>query len=153
MPAMRSQAGVTLLEIMLALGLLAVGSYLTIEGIGQMTSITKETKNLSSTERQINVIVDNIRTGLGVYQITFDPSTSVKEQMLNISTLPMAWNVGAVVPVKECEPKKNCPAGRYGFVVQPKTASSKGLYQVTLRMTHPDWNEKYRDYEFLVTVQ
>lgn len=150
---LKSEAGVTLLEIMLALGILMLGSYLTIEGINQMESISRDTRNLSTTERQISMIVENIRTGLGTYQITFDPSKDVLKKMLDLKTLPMAWSNGVVIAVEECSITKTCPPGRYGYVVQPMQGQSKGLYIVTLRMTHPEWKEPFRDYEFLVTIQ
>ncbi|HEY8279619.1 MAG TPA: type II secretion system protein [Bdellovibrionota bacterium] len=149
---MRNQRGFTLLEVMFALGILIVGTYLAAEGVNQIEDLSKDTRTLSATERQINLIVDNIRTGLGNYQISYDYSREAKEELLDLKKLPMAWAAGVVEEVAKCEPKKTCPQGRYGFVVQP-VERFRGLYTVTLRMTHKDWKEPYRDYEFLVTVQ
>lgn len=149
---LRNQAGVTLLEIIFALAILMVGTYIVVEGVGQLENTSRATRNLSSTERQINAIVDNIRTSLGHYQITYDASSTVRENLLKLETLPMAWSNGKVSPVEECAPTKSCPLGRYGFVISP-LPHYRGLYNVTLRMTNPEWKEPYREYTFLATVQ
>lgn len=151
---LKNQRGVTLLEIMFAMGILALGTYLTIEGVDQLSESTRSTKNISSTERQIAMIVDNIRTSLGQYQINYDPSSATKQEALELDSLPMEWDPGVErLAIPEClADKKKCLGGRYGFVVQP-LEEPRGLYTVTLRMTHRDWKEPFREYTFLVTVQ
>ena len=108
----RGQKGFTLLEIMFSLGILVLGIYLIVEGINQMDVSSKETRLLSSTERTINAIADNIRTSLGSYQITYDSSTVAKENLLGLATLPMAWGPGTVMPVSKCSSALACPKGR-----------------------------------------
>jgi type II secretory pathway pseudopilin PulG len=153
MKHLRNQGGVTLLEILFALGILVVGTYLVVEGVNQMESSSRQTRLLSSTEKQINAIVDNIRTSLGSYQITYDASDAVTAKLLDPANLPMAWGPNTVMAVKDCAPTKSCPLGRYGFIITP-LAGSRGLYTVTLRMTNEEWKgEKFREYKFLATVQ
>ncbi len=148
-----NQKGVTLLEIMFALGILIVGTYLTVEGLDKITDLSSDTRNMSTTERQVAMIVDNIRTGLGQYQINYNFSPEAKQAALNVNDLPMEWDAGVVRNVTNtCKTQKKCLAGRYGFVVQPME-EPRGLYSVTLRMTHREWKEPFRDYTFLVTVQ
>jgi type II secretory pathway pseudopilin PulG len=147
---LRGEGGVTLLEIMFALGILMVGTYVVVEGVNQLDESSRQTRNMSTTERQINAIVDNIRTGLGSYQITYDATQAAA--MLDPTKLPMAWTSGNIAAVADCAHNHTCPPGRYGFVITPMP-NYKGLYTVTLRMTWPDWKEPYRDYKFLATVQ
>jgi prepilin-type N-terminal cleavage/methylation domain-containing protein len=149
-----NEDGMTLLEIMFALAVLGLGAYLTIEGVSQMRDMSKTTLNMSSTERQITMIVDNIRTSLGQYQINYDSTPEAKQTALDLAKLPMEWDPGVERPVTaDClANKQKCLGGRYGFVVQPLD-DPRGLYSVTLRMTHREWREPFRDYEFLVTVQ
>ena len=147
-----NERGATLLEIMFALGILIIGTYLVVEGVNQMENSSKETQLLSTTERQINTIVDNIRTSLGNYQITYDPKAV--DTLLALNSLPMAWAPGVVLAVKDCSPTKSCPPNRFGFVIVPVAGlGSRGLYKVTLRMTNAEWKEPFREYHFLATVQ
>jgi prepilin-type N-terminal cleavage/methylation domain-containing protein len=146
------QRGFTLVEIMLAVAVLVVGAYLTAEGVNQMDSAAKDTRLLSSTERTINAIADNIRTSLGSYQITYDASVATKNKMLDVAKLPMAWGPGLIVSVTTCTATKSCPIGRYGFLITPMP-NYRGLYSVTLRMTTPEWKDAYREFTFLATVQ
>ncbi len=165
--SLRSEKGFTLLEILFALGILIVGVYLISEGVNQMDASSRQARLLSSTERTINAIVDNIRTGLTNYQISYDPSPATREAMLNLAKLPMAWGPGVTMPVYKSPgpglPPVNqcvtsggqnagCPVGRYGVYIAP-LPGNPGLYSVTLRMTTPEWKEPYRDYTFLATVQ
>lgn len=151
---MKCQSGFTLLEIMFALAILVLGVYMTVEGVNQMSELSRETKNLSTTERQITMIVDNVRTSLSQYQINYEYSAEAKLAALQLDTLPMEWDPGIERAVTaDClGPAKKCLGGRYGFVVQP-VEQYRGLYMITLRMTHRDWKEPFREFEFLVTVQ
>jgi type II secretory pathway pseudopilin PulG len=150
---LHNQKGVTLLEVMFALGILIVGTYLTVKGVDSLQDATRATKNMSSTERQISMIVDNIRTSLGMYQINYSYAASAKEDALAIAKLPMEWDPGVERPLTDdCKNHQKCLGGRYGFVIQP-VEQARGLYTITLRMTHRDWKEPFREYQFLVTVQ
>jgi prepilin-type N-terminal cleavage/methylation domain-containing protein len=40
-----NQSGLTLLEVMFAVGILAVGTYLVVEGVNQMQDASKATRN------------------------------------------------------------------------------------------------------------
>jgi type II secretory pathway pseudopilin PulG len=149
---MTNQRGFTLLEIFFALGIMVLGVYLISEGVNQMDVSSRESRLLSSTERTINVIADNIRTGLASYQITYDTNPSAIEKALDVSTLPMAWGPGTVISVADCTAAGGCPTGRFGYVITP-APNTMGLYTVTLRMTNSEWKDPYRDYTFLATVQ
>jgi hypothetical protein len=151
MPSLFKQEGVTLLEVMFAVGILVVGTFVTIKGIDSMQDMTTKTRVMSSTDRQIALIIENIRTSLALYQInyTFDSTSRANA----LQDMPMEWSSGIERPVTPaCKNNNVCLPGRYGFVVQPIEAY-RGLYEVTLRLTHTEWTEKFREYKFLVTVQ
>jgi len=145
---MRSSKGFTLIETAVALGVAAIGSFLILKGMDSMRDLTEETLLLSSNERQIHAIADNLRTGIEQHQINFDYSDASTNRELKLEDLPMAWDVGQSAPKEEC---KNC-RGRYGYTIQV-LERYRGLYQVTLRVTHKEWREPFRDYKFVVTVK
>ncbi len=148
-----NQKGVSLIEMMTAIGILAVGVVMVMRGVDSMQDMTKQTRNMSSTDRQVAMIVENIRTSLGQYQVHFNYSADSKSEALDVDNLPMEWSAGVERPISnDCRVKKICLPGRYGFIIQP-IENYRGLYEVTLRMTHTDWKDKYREFRFLATVQ
>jgi len=142
------QRGYSFVEVLLALGLLALMSYFVSEGLDQMRGLSNDTLTLSANERQITTIADNIRTGLDSYQVNFAHSAEAREVALDEKSLPMAWDLGVTAPVAECKVCK----GRYGYTVQI-LEQYRGLYLVTLRVKHEDWTEPFRDYQFVVTAK
>ncbi|QDK38087.1 hypothetical protein [Bdellovibrio sp. NC01] len=142
--------GQTIVEALVGLGLLTVVGFTFTGGMISLRNSTKSAVVLSSTERQINDIAENIKAGVENYQVNFDYKTGTKES-LNVDTLPMAWDNGIITTRAQC-PK--C-AGTYGFVIQP-LEQYRGLYQVTMRLTHESWkknNEEFRDYTFVVSAK
>lgn len=142
--------GQTIVEAIVGLGLLTVVGFTFTGGMMSLRNSTKSAVLLSSTERQINDIAENIKAGVENYQVNFDYKTGTKES-LNVETLPMAWDNGIITTRDKC-PK--CP-GTYGFVIQPME-QYRGLYQVTMRLTHEAWkknNEAFRDYTFVVSAK
>lgn len=148
MRMLRGESGATLIELAIAFGLVLVGAYFGYGGLEALRSTSKATQTLSANERQIAAILDNLRTGADAYQVNYEFSAASREALLSPERLPMAWDIGRIVPVAECE---KCP-GRYGYVLQPVEAY-RGLYRVNLRVTHRDWKGAPKDYEFLVTIK
>lgn len=144
----KTQAGFTMVEIFIALAIMAVGIYGVTTGMDSMRDIAEDTMILSANERQINNIADNIRTGLEQYQINFNYTDQSTQTELKVQDLPMAWDIGINARAVDCP---NCK-GKYGYTVQVLEAY-RGLYMVTLRITHKDWSEPYRDYKFVVTLK
>lgn len=140
--------GFTLIETGVALGVAAIGAFMILKGMDSMRDLTEDTLLLSSNERQIHAIADNLRTGLEQQQINFDYSDASTKRELKIEDLPMGWDVGISAPKDSCP---NC-RGRYGYTIQV-LERYRGLYQVTLRVTHKEWREPFRDYKFVVTVK
>lgn len=144
----RSNLGFTLVEALVATGIIVIGGMALVEGLSSIRNISTNTQLLSSTEKQINEIAENIRGSLSNYQINFNYTDSDRESILNAENLPMAWDVGVITTPEKCG---TCQ-GRFGYIIQPLDLF-RGLYNVTIRMTHKSWSEPFRDYQFVVTVK
>jgi hypothetical protein len=90
-------------------------------------------------------VIENMRSAIENFQITYDATPTQKEASLKVENLPVAWSLDLTAPVVDC---LKCP-GRLGYTIQPFDGM-RGLYLVTVRVTHTDWTEAYRDYEFVV---
>lgn len=147
LPAKTAQAGYSLIEALIAASMVAfIGCTLAL-GLFQYRRIVARSQLTQVVESQIRDIVENIRPNIGQYQILFDYRDQAREDALQTARLPMAWTVGLITPVENCP---DCP-GRYGYVIQPVPAFN-GLYRLTLRLTHTQW-ERPREYMFLVTTK
>ncbi|WP_374033230.1 hypothetical protein ACES2I_10430 [Bdellovibrio bacteriovorus] len=146
----RNQKGQTIVEAIVGFGLITMVGLTFVGGMVSLRNTTKNTLLLSSTDKQVNDIAENIKSGVENYQINYDSDRSVSE-LLNPDTLPMAWDNGKVALRKDCS---TC-AGTYGYVIQPYP-EFRGLYKVTLRVTHKSWIEKgeaFKDYHFVVSAK
>nr|BFD67100.1 hypothetical protein HAGR004_21220 [Bdellovibrio sp. HAGR004] len=146
----QNNQGQTLVEALVGFGLIVIVGFAFTGGMVSLRNTTRSTVELSSTDKQINDIAENIKSGVENYQVNFDYKEGASSALAP-DTLPMAWDNGISVPKEECE---TC-AGRYGFTIQPYE-NYRGLYKVTLRMTHTSWKEKneaFRDYIFVVSAK
>ncbi|WII71579.1 hypothetical protein QJS83_14005 [Bdellovibrio sp. 22V] len=139
--------GQTIIEALVGLGLITIVGFAFTGGMVQLRKTTAKTVNFSSTEKQVNDIAENIKAGVENYQINFNYKDEGTSNALALENLPMAWDVGKVLPRSEC---KEC-AGTYGYTIQPY-GDYRGLYKVTLRMTHKTWSEP-KDYIFVVSAK
>lgn len=155
--------GFSILEAMLGLAMLTlVGSFF-ISGITGMRKVAKDSGTKNSLYKQINDVIENIRPNVRMYQITYGTSDEERDRLLAVDKLPMAWGNGSLSTAEKCP---SCP-GRYGYVIQAYP-SIKGLYIVTVRMSHKDWAQGqetqdgtptavgsygYLDYQFVVNAQ
>jgi type II secretory pathway pseudopilin PulG len=149
-----SSSGFSLLETMIATGLLA--AFIATSSVIYI-SIQKHTSDAarnSVANAEINNILDNIRTGVQNYQLNFD-STATPTTTLQTANLPMAWDVGVITTAAACPHCK----GRYGFYIQPILSGSgsltyPGLDMVYVRISNSDWPDpSYQDYQFVVSVK
>lgn len=150
-----NQKGQTIVESLVGLGLISVIGLAFSGGMVALRNATKTSVVMSSTERQINDIAENIKAGVENYQVNYNfdtaGTTTNLDKALDYQNLPMAWDNEITTS------RDNCPkcAGTYGYIIQPLEAY-RGLFQVTLRLTHKDWaahGEKYRDYTFVVSAK
>lgn len=156
-----NQKGISILEVLLGLAMITlVGSFF-ISGIVNMKKVATDSGTKNSLYKQINDVIENIRPNVRMYQINYFTSDKERENALATERLPMAWGNGIMSTAKECP---GCP-GRYGFVIQAYPGL-KGLYLVTVRMTHRDWAQNaapgmvvqpkdfgFVDYQFVVNAQ
>ncbi len=145
-----NQHGQTLVEAIIGFALITVVGLAFTGGMVSLRNTTKHTVLMSTTEKQISDIAENIKAGVENYQVNFVPD-SAGEDPLDLDKLPMAWDNGVSMPKDDCE---TC-AGRYGYTIQQYN-NFRGLYKVTLRMTHTSWaakGEKSRDYIFVVSAK
>lgn len=140
--------GQTILETLIGSALIAIVGLAFVGGIIALRNTAKQTLVLSSTEKQIADIAENIKAGVENYQVNFDYSEESLAAALDPEKLPMAWDNGISVQRKDCE---TC-SGTFGYTIQPYEAY-RGLYKVTLRMTHKSWPEKFRDYIFVMSAK
>ncbi len=134
---------------------LIVSSVIVFVGMAAFTSFyinsLKLTKNIQlsgTSNKVVSRILENIRNVTHQSQINFDYSQSASKY-LDVSSLPMAWDSGSVGTPAKCPECK----GRYGYTIQPYE-NYRGLYLVTIRMTHPSWGtgpEDYKDYTFITS--
>jgi len=146
----KNSRGYTFIEVLIAMGLLTVVMFSLVGGLVSLKGTSRDSLVLSSSERQVDDVAENIKSGIENYQINFNYKES-KNTSLALESLPMAWDVGVLTTREECP---TC-AGSYGYVIQPME-QFRGLYLVTLRMTHKTWKAKgetYRDYAFVVSAK
>lgn len=146
----QNNKGQSIVEVLVGLGLISIIGFAFSGGMVQLRNTTKDSVVLSATDRQVSDIAENIKSGVENYQVNYNYGVTAGS-LLDLSSLPMAWDNGIVAARTDC-PK--C-AGTYGYVIQP-VDSYRGLYQVTLRMTHKAWaakGEQYRDYVFVVSAK
>lgn len=145
---MTNNRGFTIVESLIALGLVVLLGVIFSSALLSLNKTTNENLTSSTSERQLASIAENIRVGVEHYQVNFE-SQGNESEVLKLENLPMAWDSSRVLPRSECE---NCP-GTFGFTVRPLD-DFRGLFLVTLRMTHKSWKEKgeqYRDFNFVVS--
>jgi hypothetical protein len=142
--------GQTIVESLVALGLITFVGLVFFGGLVQLRKTTNDSLLDSATDRQIADIAENIKAGVQKYQVNFNLDKAAVENLLKVENLPMAWDVGVVAEKSQCG---RCQ-GTYGYVIQPYD-KYRGLYLVTLRLSHKSWlpNETYRDYNFVVSAK
>ncbi|HEX7673085.1 MAG TPA: hypothetical protein VF412_02885 [Bdellovibrio sp.] len=163
MKQLKNKNGLSILEALLGLAMLTlVGSFF-ISGMMGMKKVAKDSGTKNSLYKQINDVIENIRPNVRMYQINYAGTDEERDRALAVDKLPMAWGNGTISTAKECP---GCP-GRYGYVIQAYP-NMKGLYLVTVRMSHKDWAQGmptaegtptsvgtfgYLDYQFVVNAQ
>lgn len=147
MSRLRGQGGFAIIENLVSLVIILMATGALMSAIMVYRRVAHSVETQSSQEKQVLQIIENVRTGLENYQISFAVGDAERDRLLASSKLPMAWDAEIVTA------KENCPGcpGRFGYVVQP-FEGMRGLYLVTMRMTHKDWDIP-KDYEFVVSAK
>lgn len=143
-----SNQGFTIMEGMVALAFVALLLFFSVSAIQQVKTISSSVSTGVASEKQILEIVENARSNFVSFKTNYKFYTeSQAEAFLTDDKLSMAWDKNIIAPVGQCE---SC-RGRYGFVIQPYE-KFRGLYIMTLRMTHKDWPQEKR-FRFLVSAK
>ncbi|MEK2690514.1 type IV pilus modification PilV family protein [Bdellovibrio sp. GT3] len=141
--------GQTIVEALVALGLISVIGLTFAGGMVSLRNTSKASLMASATDRQVSDIAENIKAGVQDYQVNFNYDQTKIDDFLPPENLPMLWDVGMVAERGNCDKCR----GSYGYIIQPYEIY-RGLYLVTLRMTHSSWApEKFRDYTFVVSAK
>ncbi|WP_413587400.1 type IV pilus modification PilV family protein [Bdellovibrio sp. HCB274] len=141
--------GQTIVEALVALGLISVIGLTFAGGMVSLRNTSKASLMASATDRQVSDIAENIKAGVQEYQVNFNYDQTKIDDYLPVDKLPMLWDVGRVAERGSCDTCK----GSYGYIIQPYEVY-RGLYLVTLRMTHESWApDKFRDYTFVVSAK
>lgn len=142
--------GFTVIECLVALAIISVIGILFASAMDGFRRINRESLSMSSADREINEILENVRSSVESHQVMFDSSSESRERILDPKNLPMAWDVGLHGTAEQCP---GC-GGRHGYVIQPFVGGGmSGLYLITLRMTYRKWSETYKDFQFVVTTK
>ncbi|WP_413578453.1 hypothetical protein ACLVWU_07935 [Bdellovibrio sp. HCB290] len=141
--------GQTIIEALVALGLISVIGLTFAGGMANLYKTSQSSLMAGSTDRQVSDIAENIKAGVQDYQVNFNYDQTKIDDFLPPDKLPMLWDIGRVAERGNCD---TCQ-GSYGYIIQPYELY-RGLYLVTLRMTHKSWApEKFRDYTFVVSAK
>jgi prepilin-type N-terminal cleavage/methylation domain-containing protein len=143
---MNNKKGFTLVEVMIAAGILGGILYWFSGGTSFLSTRNKQLEELMIMERHVNSLYENIQSNIDVYQITYDPkefNSNTDPTNLN-KYLPLAWDMKILTNVNNC---MQCP-GRMGYVIVPLDGY-RGLYKLTIRATHPKVL-LFKDYNFLI---
>lgn len=137
--------GMSLVEVIVGLAAAILLMLMASVGVVQIGKLNKSVSTSIIENRQLSSILENVRRGVGQYQVHFANDNESKDIALRYDNLKMAWDSNLVLPAEECT---ECP-GRLGYVIQPHPTLN-GLYLVTLRFTHRNWENTHRDYVFAV---
>lgn len=158
MKQVKNQKGFSIVEALLGLAMIGlVGSFF-ISGFLSMKKLSVQSGTKNALYKQINDVIENVRPNIRMYQVNYSSDENEKDKALALNNLPMAWGNGFISTAKKCG---SCP-GRFGYIIQ-SYPGMKGLYLVTIRMSHKDWAQTtdvtdpsqygFYDYQFVVNAQ
>ena len=144
---MKNDRGVTLAELMVAVGIFGVVVYTLTGSSTFLNKLNSNVKNKLTVERTVISLSKALQSNISNAQITYDDSTfmSMTSEEALFKNLPLAWNDKVVVDVADC---KSCK-GRMGYVLVPHI-EYRGLYKLTVRVVHKTLFKGFKDYTFLI---
>ncbi len=134
-----SAKGVTLMEAIVASAVLVTMALALSSLFLQEQKGLKQLSGTSSKESIIQNFIFDMIESIAHQQINYRDSQEVNEEgkkftdiRLDPKNLQFVWDEGRIARPQDCPACK----GRLGFIIQPLTGF-RGLYLVTLRVTHP----------------
>lgn len=140
--------GFSLIEVILALGILGSTIYFFTVSSSFITKQTADIKRVMSYEKVAVSLYENIRRNIHIYQTTYDPSPflGITDKVTLLEKLPLAWNDNGYMDVKDCPQCK----GRTGFVISP-IPGYRGLYRLVIRFVHETLIDTFIEYNFFIS--
>lgn len=146
-------SGFTLVEGIVAAGIMALGAYVVMYGVSKLQMGLTNVKEVAGRELEVNNVIENLRSNINLFQVNYNFTESQVSQMsetdlaLDVRKLPLAYNELGIFEASACP---DC-TGKLGYVVQP-VSGRQGLYQVTVRIMDRRAKslEDYQDYVFVV---
>lgn len=144
----KGNAGMSLAEIMVGVGLFAIVAYQFIGGSNFLRDFSKDTEESVAIENIVKSIYDNVSTNISLFKVSYDPDdffAAISPSELD-KKLDYAWSKDVFVAKEQC---RECP-GRLGYVIVPVT-QYRGLYRLVIRVTHKEKINGFRDYTYLIS--
>ncbi len=146
----QNEYGFTLVEVLVGFAIIGIVATGLIGGSKYLNRFSNDVENKLSVERAALSLSRNIQNNVALYQVDYNAgvflSMTSKAQLMK--ELPLAWDEKTLTDVDQC------PAceGRMGFVIEPLT-TYRGLYKLTIKVTHARYIETFKEYTFLVNGQ
>lgn len=130
----RQRRGNSIIELLVAMAIVVIAF---TAMTGYVIGLKKQTQKIllsRSRSTQLQKVVQMIMTDPKLFKVNFDRSEKATCAALENSTLPLGWDGNSLADIVQCP---GC-LGRMGYVIQPfPLAAVRGVYLVTIRMTHP----------------
>jgi hypothetical protein len=134
----------------MTVSVLGAASYLGMQGLSSINSVKKQSTRGNSLQNTIYSVVNEIQSNVSIHKVSFDPSEFLKttDPVKLRESLPLSWDDDVIIFRDQCP---QCP-GRLGYVIYPIGSDYKGLWKVTLRVTHDVmFKDSYQDYSFIIS--
>lgn len=153
-----SRKGFSLLEIVVALGLLSMGMVGVMRLSAFLSKGARHLVSVSTRDRLVQSLVSSIQANPKLYRVISEPVGSIDSAgrlvtERKLSELALAWSKTYFGDSKNCTA---CP-GRMGYVIQP-VLGVPGLFQISVRVTSREIFQgkngqgTSRDYRFLTSL-
>ena len=142
----RADRGATIIGALIAAVVVCTMALGAAELLSVNSRILSMTRQKRDRDRVVGNTLHNIMENLSAIQRNFDPSDDVRDKVLAVGRLPLAWDQDKVVPAAQCP---DCP-GRAGFILQPLEGRA-GLNRLTVRLTHKEILKDFRDYVYILS--
>ena len=141
-----SQEGFSLIEVFMAMSILTIFSLSLIGGLVQMRKFFSKNKRSDIVHQQVWNLMQNIQENPNLYEKHYGKATFDSGEATTL-----AWSNEKISKVSECP---SCPGRLYYLILQEEINSMSygkgGLYKVSIRFTHKNWDSAYEDYHFLI---
>lgn len=144
-----SNRGFTIIESLVGISLLGILLSISISAVQQVRKISETVTTSEISDKQILQIIENVRSNMNSFKATYDYYDEISANMLlEDSKLAMAWDNNTDTTIDKCPTCR----GRYGYVLQPYE-KYRGLFILTLKVSHQNWQSGPKTYKFLVTAK